>query len=292
VSARLLVFGARGQVARALAADTRFAVTLAGREAIDLAAPDADVAGVIAAAQPDAVINAAAYTAVDAAEIDVAACERLNRDAPAKMAAACAAHGVPLVHFSTDYVFDGDKRAPYAEDDGRAPINVYGRSKAEGEAALEPWIEGGAPVAIVRSSWIFSGGGTGFVGAMLRAAAERDEVSVVADQFGSPTSAADCADAALLLAAALLDREPAAAGVFHAASSEVISRAGFAEAIFALTPLTPQVRRVTTADFPTPARRPRDTSLASRKLEARFSWRAPPLGEALDVCVREYLGAR
>jgi dTDP-4-dehydrorhamnose reductase len=287
VTARLLVFGAGGQVARALAAAPgEFALEFAGRKRLDLAGGAPDIAGLIEAAAPAAVINASAYTAVDRAEEEPEACRRLNRDAPAAIGAACTARGIPFVHFSTDYVFDGEKDAPYVEADARAPLNVYGRTKTEGEVALEGLIAAGARIAVIRSAWVFAAGGAGFLGAMLRLAAERDEVSVVADQWGSPTPASACADAALVMTRALLDCDSGAAGVFHAAGSDDASWADFAEAIFALSEHPPRVRRITAADYPTVARRPRDSRLSSAKIASAFGWRAPPLSEALAACLR------
>jgi dTDP-4-dehydrorhamnose reductase len=282
---KLLVFGRSGQVARALAARAGpFEVASAGRERLDLAAADPDIAGLISAERPAAVINAAAYTAVDLAESEPLACARLNRDAPARMARACAAADIPFVHFSTDYVFDGEKGAPYVEADPRAPLNAYGRAKAEGEAAVEAALAGGARAAVIRTCWVFAPGGGGFLGAMLKAAG-RDEVSVVADQAGTPTPATACASAALVLAHALLDRDRAAAGVFHAAGRDGLSRADFAEAIFARLRQRPQVRRVATSEFPAAAVRPRDTRLCSARLQAAFGWTAPALDAALDACL-------
>jgi dTDP-4-dehydrorhamnose reductase len=284
---KLLVFGRRGQVARALAAAPGpFEAVLAGRERLDLASAAPDVAGLIAAERPAAVVNAAAYTAVDAAEAEPEACAWLNREAPRLIAEACAARDIPFVHLSTDYVFDGEKGGAYVEADPRAPINVYGRSKAEGEAALEAMPPGRR--AVLRTSWVFAPGGGGFLGAMLKAAAEQDEARVVDDQRGSPTPASAVADAALTVLRALLDREPRAAGLFHAAGCDGVSRADFAEAIFARTPRRPRLVRIATSDLPpTPARRPRDTRLSNARLEAALGWRAPSLADALDACLKE-----
>ena len=286
MTARLLVFGRQGQVAGALArAEAGFEMTFAGRERLDLAGAAPDIAGLIAAVKPVAVINAAAYTAVDAAEAEPEACARLNRDAPAAMARACLAAHIPFVHFSSDYVFDGEKGAPYVETDPRGPLNTYGRAKADGEAALEALAADGARVATLRTCWVFSDARAGFVGAMVRRAAEHDEASVVDDQWGSPTPAGACADAALIVTRALLDRDAAALGIFHAAGADGVSRAELAEAIFQRLPRRPRLRRVGAAHFPTPARRPRDTRLSSAKLERVLGWRAPPLGESLDACL-------
>lgn len=294
MSAKVLVFGRQGQVARALAeARTPFELAFAGRDRLDLAAPEADVAALIAAERPGAVINAAAYTAVDRAEHEREACRRLNCDRPAQMAEACAAQGVPFVHFSTDYVFDGEKGAPYAEDDPPRPLNWYGRTKADGEAAIEALAaRTGARLAVIRTSWVFAGGGGGFLGAMARAARERDEVTVVADQRGSPTPASACASAALTLTGALLDRDPSAQGLFHAAGRDGISRADFAAAIFARLPRQPRLQRVAASDYPADAARPRDTCLSSARLETALGWRPPALDAALDECLARLQAVR
>ena len=282
MSARLLVFGRTGQVARALAeAPAPFEPVLAGRDRLDLAAEGADIAGLITELRPAAVINAAAYTAVDAAETETAAAARLNSDAPARMAEACAAADIPFVHISTDYVFDGEKGAPYVETDPVRPINAYGRTKADGEAALAEIAARGARLAIIRTSWVFAPGGGGFMAAMLKAR-DRDSVRVVDDQWGSPTPASACAAAALSLAQALLDRDGAAEGLFHAAGRDGVTRAGQAAALFARLPRRPAIIPVSSAEFPAPARRPRDTRLSSARLEAAFGWRAPTLDEAMD----------
>jgi dTDP-4-dehydrorhamnose reductase len=288
VKPTLLVFGRQGQVARALAASgAAYAFEFAGHDRLDLAQASPDIAGMIAAVRPAAVINASAYNAVDAAETDAITCNRLNRDAPAAMAAACRAADIPFVHFSTDYVFDGAKGAPYAETDPRGPLNVYGRAKADGEAAIEALIADGARAATIRTCWVFAPGGGGFLAAMLRAAAEGREATVVADQWGTPTPAVACADAALILIGALLDRDAAALGIFHAAGRDGLSRADLAEAIMARLPARTGVRRVCAADYPSAARRPRDTRLSSGRLEAAFDWRSPELDAALDACLSE-----
>jgi dTDP-4-dehydrorhamnose reductase len=288
--AKLLVFGARGQVARALADVTSFDVELSGRDRLDLGAPSsdlaADIAGVIAAARPAAVINAAAYTAVDKAETDLETARRVNREAPAAMARACADADVPFVHISTDYVFDGETGAPYDETSPRHPINAYGLTKAEGEIELEALAGQGARLAIVRSAWVFTSDGEGFFKTMLRLARERDAVSVVEDQRSNPTPAFACAAATVTLARALLDRDKLAEGLFHAAGAQSMTRADFAEAIFAGLAARgarrPRLARVTSDAFPLPARRPLDTRLVSAKLEAATDWRAPDVGAALS----------
>ncbi|HUZ11448.1 MAG TPA: dTDP-4-dehydrorhamnose reductase [Caulobacteraceae bacterium] len=287
---RILVFGRQGQVARALAAHAgRFDLAFAGRERLDLAADAPDVAKVIAETRPDAVINATAYNMVDRAQTDATACERLNRDAPGLMGEACIAAGVAFVHFSTDYVFDGEKGAPYEEDDERRPLSVYGRAKAQGEARLEAMVRQGAPLAIIRTSRVFSPGGTGFLQTMLELARRRDAIEVVCDQFACPTPATACAEAALTICAALASGDRRARGRFHAAGADGLSWADFAEAIFAASAAhggpSARIVRVAASAFPTPAPRPRDSRLACRRLEAMSDWRAPPLAGALDRCL-------
>lgn len=288
----MLVFGERGQVARALAAAAGGRpLTLAGRDRLDLLDASADIAGLIDAVRPAAVINAAAYTAVDRAETETDACVRLNRDAPTAMARACADRGIPLVHFSTDYVFDGEKGAPYEEPDAPAPLNAYGRAKAEGEAALERAWNGGAPIAVIRTSRVFSAAGSGFLQAMLRLAKAGGEVRAVADQVACPTPAAACAEAASALTEALLANEGNARGFFHAAGAEGVSWAAFAEAIFAASARaggpSAHVTPVPATAFATAARRPRDSRLACARLEALTDWRAPPLAKSLARCLQE-----
>ena len=290
MAARVLVFGRSGQVARALAAaDFGIDVAFAGRETLDLAGPRPDIAGLIALTRAAAVINAAAFTGVDGAETDAGACGRLNRDAPLRMGEACAGADIPLVHFSTDYVFDGDKGAPYVEADPCRPLNVYGRTKMEGEAALETLrVERGLRVAVIRTSWVFSPTGPGFLQTMLRLARDRDSVSVVDDQIGRPTAAASCAESAVAIARRLLDHDCAAEGLVHAAGPDDMSWADFAEAIYRAgrgrgLPTVP-VRRISTAEYPTAAVRPHDTRLDCSRLEALTGLRASTTAESLDDC--------
>lgn len=284
----LLILGRTGQVASALgvAAADRFAVRAMGRESLDLAQIEA-IEPVLRAAKPDLVINAAAYTAVDLAENEPEAAFRLNRDAPAAIAAVCARIGAPLVHLSTDFVFDGAGGAPYAEDAPVHPLSVYGRSKAEGEAA----VLGAARAAVVRTSWVYAAEGKNFVRTMLRLAAERGEVRVVADQRGRPTYARDLADALVRIGSALLDRDAAAEGLMHYANSGEAVWADLAEAAIdgaAKRGGKPaRVTRIATSDYPTPARRPMDSRLDLSRYE-RFAGAAPPdWRDALDRCLNE-----
>jgi dTDP-4-dehydrorhamnose reductase len=276
---KLLVFGKSGQLARALARDAG-AVAL-GREDIDLAAADADIAGAIVSVKPDAVINAAAHTAVDKAESEPEAAFALNERAPTRMAQACAGAGIPFVHVSTDYVFDGEKPSPYVEDDPTAPLNVYGRSKLAGERAVLAAYPG---AVTLRTSWVYAAEGGNFMRTMLRVAQTQDEVRVVADQLGAPTLANDLAGACVAAASAL--RGGAAGGVFHFTNAGETTWADFAEAIFALSGKTTRVQRITTAEYPTPARRPRNSRLNCGKIAQELGVTPRPWRDALAACLK------
>lgn len=274
----ILVTGGSGQVARALGD------LAGGRDLAVVGRPDWDfdrVAGLPAlleAARPALVVNAAAYTAVDRAESDEAACWRANRDGPAVLAAYCAAAGIPLVHISTDYVFDGAKGAPYVETDPPSPTGVYGASKLAGEQA----VLAACPRAIIlRTSWVYAATGRNFVLTMLNLARNRDHLRVVADQQGCPTAAADLA-AAILGIADILARDgwqDRFAGVFHAAGSGATTWHGLASDVFAnaarFGAAAPTVEAITTEQYPTPARRPADSRLDCGKLERVFGLRLP-----------------
>ena len=226
--ATILVIGRSGQLARALAdigAPRGFDLVCHGRGSFDLA-DIAAIAPCLAALAPAAVINAAAYNAVDKAEADDSKAMALNAHAVAALAAACAGANTPFVHVSTDYAFDGEKRAPYLEDDPPHPINAYGRSKVAGERAA---LAAGGRTAVVRTSWVHSAYGDGFVQTMARLARTRGAVDLVEDQHGRPTWAPDLAAATLLIAQSLLDRAPAAAGMFHYAGAGDATRADWGE---------------------------------------------------------------
>jgi dTDP-4-dehydrorhamnose reductase len=290
VSATILVLGRSGQVARELAKlgpPEGVELVFAGRERFDLLA-GADPAALVEALEPAAVINAAAFTAVDKAESEPEAAFRLNRDVPAALARACASAGVPLVHFSTDYVFDGGKADPYVEDDEVRPMGVYGRSKAEGEAAV---LAAGGPAVVLRTAWVFSAFGSNFVKTMLRLAQERSEIGVVADQIGRPTWAEDCAQAALRAAQALDAGEITGAQLFHLTGGGDATWADFAEAVFEESAARggprPRVRRIATADYPTPARRPANSRLDCGRIVRDLNWTIRPWREGLRDCFKE-----
>jgi dTDP-4-dehydrorhamnose reductase len=284
----LLVIGKSGQLAQALleAPSSHFRIDARGRDALDLTDTDA-LAAAVRALRPAAVINASAYTAVDKAETDEAAAFALNRDAPAALARLCAEIGAPLVHVSTDYVFDGSKSAPYIETDPKAPLGVYGASKSAGEDAVHA---AGCSAAVLRTSWVYSPFGSNFVKTMLRLAGSRDSLSVVADQIGRPTSATELAAAALTTVQALLDGDQAVRGVIHVAGAEDATWADFADAVFqgsaARGGATAAVQRITTAEYPTAAKRPANSRLDTAKMERVLGIRPRPwrlaLRETLD----------
>lgn len=271
----LIVIGRSGQLARALARlapEARFL----GREDADLADPAAAVAALRPhLAGAGAVINAAAFTAVDRAEAEEALAHTVNAESPGAMARAAAAAGVPFVQVSTDYVFDGTGDAPWRPGDVPAPLNAYGRTKLAGEQAVRA---AGGVHAVLRTSWVFSGRGADFVGAMLRLGAGRPRLRVVADQIGGPTPAADLARACLTAARALA-RDPALSGVYHYAGAPDISRAGFARAILGAAGMGTQVEDIPTTAYPTPAQRPLNSRLDCSSTTAAFGlarpdWRA------------------
>jgi dTDP-4-dehydrorhamnose reductase len=291
---RILQFGRTGQLARELLARAPAAVSVQAlaRSDVDLTDPEA-VAAAVRGADADLVVNAAAYTAVDRAESEPDRAVAVNAAAPAAMARACAERGLPLVHVSTDYVFDGAGARAWREDDRRAPINAYGRTKAAGEAAVKA---SGAHALILRTSWLFSPYGTNFVRTMLALAQTRAELRVVADQRGRPTAAGDLAEAILALAPRLADRDPLACGVFHFAGAGTTSWADFAETIFALAGGPhPRVIPIPTADYPTPAPRPLNSELDCGKFERTLGLRPRPwrvgLAETLDQLALEQPGA-
>ena len=230
--------------------------------------------------QPARVVNAAAYTAVDRAEQEPDAARRANTDAPAILARWCAQHAVPLVHYSTDYVFDGQARTPYREDAPTAPLGVYGTTKRDGEEAIRA---AGGRHLIFRTAWVYAEHSANFLRTMLRLGAERDVLRVVADQVGTPTPAALIADAT----AQALRQPEGLSGTWHLTATGETSWHGFANAIFAaavargLLPRAPRVEAITTADYPTPARRPAYSHLDVTRLQADFGIALPSWQDGL-----------
>ncbi len=277
----LLIFGKTGQIARELARiapDAHFA----GRDEADLTDPAA-CAALIRARRPQAVINAAAYTAVDKAETDADTAHLVNAAAPAAMARACAELGIPFVHISTDYVFDGAGDQPRAEDAPTAPLGVYGQTKLDGERGVAA---AGGQHAILRTSWVFSAHGSNFVRTMRRLGAERARLSIVADQIGGPTAAADIARAVLDMARAMT-ADPAKGGIYHFAGAPDVSWADFAREIFARSGLSPEVLDIPSSAYPTPARRPLNSRLDCTAIARDFGMTRPDWRISLQDVIKE-----
>lgn len=279
---RVLVFGQTGQVGRALARHLPEAPVLSRSDA-DLSDPAA-CAEAIRAHAPDAVINAAAWTAVDAAEADEAAATVINGTAPGAMARSCAALDIPFVQISTDYVFDGTGEAPWRPDDRPAPLNAYGRSKLAGELAVRA---AGGRYAILRTSWVFSAEGNNFLRTMLRLSETRPDLRVVDDQIGGPTPAEAIARACLRIAQGLRDGTPP--GTWHIAGRPYASWAEFARWIFRCAGRDVAVTPIATADYPTPARRPLNSRLDCTTLARDFGLGQPDWKAEVRADVRRLL---
>lgn len=277
---KVLVFGKTGQVAREIARCIPDAQFL-GRDQADLMKPDA-CAAAISAAKVDAVINAAAWTAVDKAEADEPAATVVNGAAPAAMARAAAAKGVPFLHISTDYVFGGQGDQPFTPDQPTAPLNAYGRSKLAGEQGVRA---AGGNHLILRTSWVFSAHGANFVKTMLRRGAECDSLDVVADQIGGPTPTADLAQALMVAATALCDGVQG--GTHHYAGAPDTNWADFARSIMSQASLACRVRDIPTAAYPTPARRPMNSRLDCRAFKTAFGLDRPDWRRGLAEILRE-----
>jgi dTDP-4-dehydrorhamnose reductase len=277
----LLVFGRTGQVACEIARRAPDALCL-GRTQADLADPES-CAAAIARNAPRAVINAAAFTQVDRAESEEPLATRINAEAPAAMARACATLGIPLVHISTDYVFDGSGDAPRAAQAPTAPLNAYGRSKLKGEIGIQ---DTGAAHVILRTSWVFSAHGTNFLKTMLRLSDTRPALAIVNDQIGGPTPAGAIAHACLTIADRLCT-EPALGGTYHFSGAPDVSWQGFAEAILAAAGRAVAVTGIPTADYPTPAARPLNSRLDCRTTEAAFGVPRPDWRAALPDILKE-----
>lgn len=284
---RLLVFGANGQVGHELC-------RLGGTSVIGLTRGDADVTvaeevdRTVAASGCDVVINAAAYTAVDRAEAEAEIAYAVNRDGAATLARAAARHGMPIVHLSTDYVFDGTKRSAYEEDDPIAPLGVYGASKAAGEDAVRRAHD---QHIILRTSWVFGAWGHNFVKTMLRLAEERAEIGVVDDQAGCPTPAADLARA---IAAGCAQAGPHSWGTYHLSGAGPTTWFGFAREIFDQRAritgrVPPRLRPLTTAEYPTAAPRPANSELDCSRIRAAFGIAPPPWRDGLACMLNEVL---
>jgi len=277
---RILIAGAAGQVGRELRRSFCDAgeIIAPGRDTFDLAAPD-QVRAMVRSAAPDVILNAAAYTSVDRAESEPELAMAVNARAPAILAEEALRAGALLVHYSTDYVFDGSKAGPWVESDTPNPLNVYGASKLAGEEAIKQ-VRG--KYLIFRTSWVYGPHGNNFLLTMLRLARERDSLNIVDDQFGAPTSSIELAEATHAIVSGVLAGQFGQAenwaDLYHMSCSGSVSWCEFARAIFKRANTqrdrqTPTVNAIQSSDYPTPARRPKNSILSNEKLQARFSVR-------------------
>lgn len=297
LSPRILILGAAGQLGRAL--QLRFtgagSITALGRDSVDLA-DAAQLRAAVARVEPHVILNAAAYTAVDRAELEPQLAYAINADAPRVLAEEARARNALLVHYSTDYVFDGSKHQPWTEQDAPNPLNVYGASKLAGERAIESI---GGQYLIFRTSWVYAAEGKNFLLTMLRLGRERDQLSIVDDQVGAPTTATELAGATRAIVEGILAGRFGEArnwaGTYHMSCGGETSWFGFAEAIFARAVSTlgvkaPELVAIPSERFPTPAKRPQNSVLSNEALKTKFGVRLAPWAEALDGVFRA-LGA-
>jgi dTDP-4-dehydrorhamnose reductase len=289
----ILVFGGNGQLGRELvraAAARHVALQALSRAEADIADAGA-VTVALKSWTPSLAVNAAAYTNVDGAESHYAEAQRDNEVGPGVLAAACAEAGIPMVHVSTDYVFDGSKNGAYRESDPVHPINAYGRSKAAGEDAVRRVVD---LHVILRTAWMYSEFGRNFLKTMLQLAQTRDELRVVADQHGSPTSARDLAEAILHIAPRLI-AEPGLAGTYHFTADGATTWHGFASCIVAaaapITGHSPRVTAIAAADYPTPAKRPANSRLDCSLFVQTFGLKPRPWREAVEATTRALVAA-
>ncbi|HDR9057603.1 TPA: dTDP-4-dehydrorhamnose reductase [Burkholderia vietnamiensis] len=292
VTQPILVTGANGQVGFELTRSLQglASVVALDRNALDLADPD-QIRRVVRDVGPSVIVNAAAYTAVDRAENDEAAARSVNSEAPGILAEEARRAGALLVHYSTDYVFDGHGDQPFREDDATGPLNVYGRTKLAGEQAIAA-VDG--DYFVFRTSWVYGTTGSNFLRTMLRLGRERDELSVVADQIGAPTWSGTIAVlTGHILARYCGDQSDTRdwwrehAGVYHLTNGGETSWHGFAKAIFARAGVDVAVHSITSEQYPVPAARPRNSRLSGDKLFRVFGLRAPQWEESLARCLRE-----
>ncbi len=277
---KILVFGKTGQVATELQGQAD--VVAIGREDANLTDPDQCVAA-INGTDAGIVINAAAYTAVDKAETETDLAEMINHTTVAAMAKAAAERSIPFLHISTDYVFPGDGEAAWNTTDPTGPLGVYGATKLRGEQAVQ---NAKGQFAILRTSWVFSAHGNNFVKTMLRLGKERDALTIVADQIGGPTSAADIA-AALIQMAASFHRGEGLSGVYHFSGAPNVSWAEFAAEIFAQADIDCAVTPIPTTDFPTPATRPLNSRLNCALTKSTFGIARPDWKSSLRDVLKE-----
>lgn len=292
---KVLVLGTPGQLGHELMRGTwpaGVSVSGVGYPDFDMG-QETDVRRVVAEHAPDVVVNATAYTAVDKAEKEPDAAFAVNRDGPLFLARDCDERGIPLIHVSTDYVFDGAKTGRYVEDDPVCPLNVYGASKAAGEQAIRDSL---ARHVILRTSWVYAAHGANFVKTMLRLGAERDELSVVADQRGAPTAAIDLAAAVIAVVAHIAGHAGDAPwGTYHVTAGGETTWYGFADRIFQRlerhTGRRPRLKAIAAADYPSPTRRPANSCLECTKARAAFGIALPLWEDSLDRVLNELLAS-
>ncbi len=284
---RILLLGAGGQLGQALAESFQGLGELHThtRATLDLAQPDA-IRTAIRAANPTIILSAAAYTAVDRAESEPEVAQAINAAAPGVIAEEAVRCGALLVHYSTDYVYDGNKSGPWTEDDPVAPLNTYGVTKLAGERAIA---SAGADHLIFRTSWVFGPVGSNFLRTMLRLGRERTELNIVDDQLGAPTSTLEIASATRAIVQDVFTHrvQPGYSGVYHMTCAGQVSWCGFARAIFERAAASnaftaPTVHPIPTSAFPTPARRPHNSVMSNEKLNSRFGVKLAPWQDALD----------
>ena len=290
---RILVTGKEGQVdtsLQVLGESLGLEIIRIGLPETDLSKPEA-LEAPVREAHPDVIISSAAYTAVDKAETEAERAQKINGDAPGELARLAAELDIPILHLSTDYVFAGDKAGAYVETDMPAPVSIYGRTKLSGEEQVRAATDNHV---ILRTAWVYSPYGSNFVKTMLRLGETRDELNVVADQWGCPTYAPDIARALLAIAQQVgIDRDPTIRGTFHLTGEGQTTWAGFADAIFegaqvrGCKPV--HVNRITTADYPTLAKRPANSRLNGDKLDEVYGLRLDPWQDSLDTCLNQLI---
>ena len=292
---KVLVTGANGQVGWELSrsgARKDFDILALDRTTLDITDQSA-VSKTVSASMVSLVVNAAAYTAVDQAESEPEVAFSVNRDGPAYLASACAEAGIPLIHISTDFVFDGKKQGFYLESDQISPLNVYGKSKAAGEVAVRERLR---KHIILRTSWVYGVEGRNFVKTMLRLGREKDVIQVVEDQYGCPTYAADLGDAIMHIASQIGKKTEPAWGTYHYCGKGVTSWHGLAQEIFLLAKQYTSLRvktveAISTAEYPTPARRPLNSALDCSLVEKTFNIHPKPWRESLAQMIKMLFSA-
>lgn len=292
---RIFSIGSEGQVARSLreasAHNGDLVIGCSSRPTLDLLQPDT-IERALTHFAPDIVVNPAAYTAVDRAETEPELAFSINRDGASHVAKAAKRLGIPVIHLSTDYVFDGNKNSPYDEGDPVAPQNVYGRSKLAGEVAV---VAANERNIILRTSWVYAPFGSNFVRTILRLASERDQLRVVNDQVGCPTYAPDIAEAIVSIARTIgaSGWQPEFAGITHLAGPDAVTWFSFAQEIArragASGGRTPAIEGISTTDYPTPAARPRNSRLRCERLRSVFGLQLPALSHSVNACIDRLL---